>query len=201
MQLLVTQLQNQDPMNPLQPYELAAQLAQFTSVQELVQLNTQFGTQATAINNNTQAVEAGLATGLVGRQVVTIGNEVDVSSSAAQTKILADVGGAGGHAVVSLTNAQGQAAGTYDLGVVPGGRQALSLNTSGLATGPYSYSLSVTSSSGASVPVTTYTAGIVTSVDLSTATPTLNLGDLSAPISSLIEVLPAPTSSSSTTTQ
>src|SRR5262245_59898425 len=39
LQLLVTQLRNQDPTSPLQPYEFAAQLAQFSSVEQLTQLN------------------------------------------------------------------------------------------------------------------------------------------------------------------
>lgn len=42
LHLLVTQLQNQDPMEPLKGHEFVAQLAQFTSVEQLVKLNTSF---------------------------------------------------------------------------------------------------------------------------------------------------------------
>ena len=37
--MLVTQLNNQDPLNPLEGHEFAAQLAQFTSVEQLLSLN------------------------------------------------------------------------------------------------------------------------------------------------------------------
>ena len=40
LQLLVTQLQNQDPLNPLDSAEYAAQLAQFSSVEQLVNINS-----------------------------------------------------------------------------------------------------------------------------------------------------------------
>ena len=37
--MLVTQLNNQDPLNPMEGSEFAAQLAQFTSVEQLLSLN------------------------------------------------------------------------------------------------------------------------------------------------------------------
>lgn len=40
VKLLVTQMQNQDPMNPMDGKDLAAQLAQFSSVEQLMNINT-----------------------------------------------------------------------------------------------------------------------------------------------------------------
>ena len=40
VKLLVTQMKNQDPMNPLDGKDLAAQLAQFSSVEQLMNINT-----------------------------------------------------------------------------------------------------------------------------------------------------------------
>ena len=40
LQLLVSQMQNQDPMNPMDGKDLAAQLAQFSSVEQLMNINT-----------------------------------------------------------------------------------------------------------------------------------------------------------------
>jgi len=40
VQLLVTEMQNQDPMNPMDGKDLAAQLAQFSSVEQLMNINT-----------------------------------------------------------------------------------------------------------------------------------------------------------------
>ena len=40
VQLLVTQMKNQDPLNPMDGKDLAAQLAQFSSVEQLINANT-----------------------------------------------------------------------------------------------------------------------------------------------------------------
>jgi flagellar basal-body rod modification protein FlgD len=40
VQLLVTQMKNQDPMDPMDGKDLAAQLAQFSSVEQLMNINT-----------------------------------------------------------------------------------------------------------------------------------------------------------------
>jgi flagellar basal-body rod modification protein FlgD len=43
LQILITQLRNQDPMQPLQDKEFIAQMAQFTSVEQLTNMNTELG--------------------------------------------------------------------------------------------------------------------------------------------------------------
>lgn len=40
VKLLVTEMQNQDPLNPMDGKELAVQLAQFSSVEQLMNVNT-----------------------------------------------------------------------------------------------------------------------------------------------------------------
>jgi len=42
MNLLITQLQNQNPLEPLDNNEMAAQLAQFSQLQQLESMNTNF---------------------------------------------------------------------------------------------------------------------------------------------------------------
>ena len=48
LKLLVAQLKNQDPSNPMDGKDMAAQLAQFSSVEQLLKLNTSFDTQTEA---------------------------------------------------------------------------------------------------------------------------------------------------------
>ena len=43
LELLVTQLQNQDPLNPITNEDFIAQLAQFSTLQGITDLNTSFG--------------------------------------------------------------------------------------------------------------------------------------------------------------
>ncbi len=65
MQLLVAQIQNQDPLNPMSDADFAAQLAQFASLQGVDQLNTNF-TSLLQLEGLTQGVN------LVGRTVLYV---------------------------------------------------------------------------------------------------------------------------------
>lgn len=65
--LLVAQLKGQDPMNPMQGSEFVAQLAQFSSLEELTKIRTsmdsvqQVLTQSSAAADQANAVQAGTA--------------------------------------------------------------------------------------------------------------------------------------------
>lgn len=65
LQLLVTQLSNQDPLSPQENGEFIAQLAQFSSVEGIQNLNTSVEDMATSLRSN-QALQA---SALVGRNV------------------------------------------------------------------------------------------------------------------------------------
>ena len=63
--LLVAQLQNQDPMNPSDPTEFTAQLAQYSSLEQLMSVNENIQGLASASQNQQQLS----ALGLIGREV------------------------------------------------------------------------------------------------------------------------------------
>ena len=54
LKLLVTQLQNQDPMNPMQDQDFISQLAQFSSLEQMQQMNTSF----TGLNSSAASTQA-----------------------------------------------------------------------------------------------------------------------------------------------
>lgn len=81
LRLLVLQLQNQDPLDPVKNQDFVSQLAQFSSLEQLTAINETLrndqGVQATdgvriAINSNT-------AVGLIGREVQVSTNAIDYS--------------------------------------------------------------------------------------------------------------------------
>ena len=49
LKLLVSQLQNQDPLNPADSTQFVSQLAQFSSLEQLIQISQNTGTIATAV--------------------------------------------------------------------------------------------------------------------------------------------------------
>lgn len=63
MKLLMTQLQNQDPLSPMDPTQFAQQLVQFNSLDQLVAIRQDLDTQNTAINSTGSASPASGTTG------------------------------------------------------------------------------------------------------------------------------------------
>lgn len=74
MKLLVAQLKNQDPMNPQDGQQMAAQLAQFTSVEQLQKLNETMTAGAAGQGAMLEALTSGMTLNAVGKTV-----EVDPS--------------------------------------------------------------------------------------------------------------------------
>ncbi len=66
LQLLVAQLQNQDPLNPADPTAFTAQLAQFSSLEQMVNMNKSLE----GLGSLSSDMERLSALGLIGRQVV-----------------------------------------------------------------------------------------------------------------------------------
>ncbi len=70
MKLLVTQLQNQNPLEPMDNKDMTAQLAQFSQLQQMENLNRSFGKVLDSVQRN-------YASSLIGREVSFAGfNEI-----------------------------------------------------------------------------------------------------------------------------
>jgi flagellar basal-body rod modification protein FlgD len=77
LNLLITQLQNQDPLNPTDSTEFTAQLAQFSSLEQLGNVNENLIElkQFQASTNNSQAVA------LIGKAITAAGNSIQLSDN------------------------------------------------------------------------------------------------------------------------
>ena len=78
LKMLVAQLKHQDPMNPMEGQEFAAQLAQFSSVEQLVQLNKQYEAQAESTAALAESLANNGALSTIGRTVLAVGDAVEV---------------------------------------------------------------------------------------------------------------------------
>lgn len=76
LKLLTTQLQNQDPMNPMENAELTSQLAQLSAVEGISKLN---GTLETLLSGY-QASQTMQAASLINRTVLADGDSIDLNS-------------------------------------------------------------------------------------------------------------------------
>jgi flagellar basal-body rod modification protein FlgD len=187
LKLLVTQLKNQDPLSPLQPYEFAAQLAQFSSVEQLTQLNQGMADQSAQTQANGLLTKTSFSAALIGREVVANGDKVSVPSSGSAT-VRFEVGGGAAHATLKVYDANDKVISTKDLGALAAGVQTAKL-PGDVPAGTYHYAIEATDSTGASVAVQTFTSGVVSAVHFGRDGVVLDLNGLEVSIDDLNEIL------------
>ncbi len=168
LKLLVTQLSYQDPMNPMNSAEFSAQLAQFTSVEQLSNLAelTEAGINADLML--AQSINNTLSSTVIGKEVKVATNTVVVQDSEAG-KISFESAGAVQELTITIRDANGSVVRTINAGNQPAGESYVEWdgrnnNGSRVADGSYTVELSGTSFSGASVAVTPYLIGTVNAV-------------------------------------
>jgi flagellar basal-body rod modification protein FlgD len=189
LQLLVAQLRHQDPLSPMDGQQFAAQLAQFTSVEQLMVMNARMAEQQRFDEAMAQAMNSSAAIGALGRDVVAVGSQLQVTGGEGDA-VLVEVGGLGGNAVLRIYDATGREVGTREVGAVGPGRQRIEVGEAaeGLEPGVYSYALEVTDGQGRSVEVTTFIAGRVDGVRYTAEGPVLVCGPLEIPLGHVLEV-------------
>jgi flagellar basal-body rod modification protein FlgD len=111
LQLLVAQLQNQDPTNPMDSSQMTSQLAQINTVSGISQLNTTLSSLATQLSAGQQSQAAML----IGSTVLAPGSSVAVSGGKAGA-FGVQLANAVGDLQVVVKNSAGQIVSTLDLG-------------------------------------------------------------------------------------
>jgi flagellar basal-body rod modification protein FlgD len=110
MTLLVTQMKNQDPLNPLDNAQVTSQLAQLSTVEGVNKMNATLAT----LMQSYQSSQALQAASLVGHGVLVEGNSVSLKSGVAVMGVELD--SAADNVQVVITDKSGQTVQTIDLG-------------------------------------------------------------------------------------
>lgn len=186
LQLLVTQLSNQDPLNPLDGQEFAAQLAQFSTVEQLVNINDTLGVNNTNIDLLSQSTNAGIAAGLIGQTIEAEGNAVNWSGEG-DVPLSFDLGAAAASVTVTILDEAGNVVRTLDVGAMGEGEQTVDwdgTNTDGAAVeqGVYTFEVAATNADGEAVEATSVTRGTVDRVTFGLDGILLWLGDVPVPL-------------------
>ncbi len=192
LKLLVTQLRNQDPMNPMQSQEFAAQLAQFSSVEQLNNISNSLANSVELDLLLNQVITNTMATTLIGRHVKAVGNTVslvegdpvnlhyNLSSSAKKVTIqIKDSNGT----VVQTIELDGQSEGDH---IYEWDGKDSAGNS--LPEGKYSFSVSAEDTDGNSITAETYMVGVISSIRYENGDAFLRLGDLEINISDVLEI-------------
>lgn len=185
LQLLVAQLKNQDPLSPMQGTEFVTQLAQFSSLEQLIGVRDGLTAQTAQLALTTLTTQTNLAASMLDRVVVAEGNQVEVESGG-RAAVTLGIGGVGGVATITVRDATGAEVATHRAPVA-GGLQTVEFSV-GAAPGAYTYTVAIEGPGGGPVPVTTYTSGTVTGFHLRDGQVELQLGPLTAALHNLTEV-------------
>jgi flagellar basal-body rod modification protein FlgD len=164
LKLLVTQLQNQDPMNPMENAELTTQLAQMSTVEGINKMNTSLDGLLAQYKSN-QVLQGA---SLVGRQVLAEGDSLLLGSGGAAGGV--ELEGAADSVQIKVFGGNGELVQTLDLGNQAAGLVRFAwdgTDANGEAQALGNYTFTASANAGAvSVAATQYSLGSVLSVSL-----------------------------------
>lgn len=188
LQLLVAQLEHQDPLSPMDNTEFTAQLAQFSALEQMTAINT--GVQSLLAS---QDVASKLqATGFIGKEIQADGSSTHVRQGGASplTYTLAE---ASVNTVITITNDAGQTVRTITAVNQSAGAQEIPWQGQDdlgnpLPEGTYRFTVTATDRAGAQVEVNTFLRGIVEGVEFDGNNALLMVGGNPVDLASVVSV-------------
>lgn len=127
LKLLVTQMQNQDPLNPMDNAQVTSQMAQINTVSGIEKLNT----TVQGLNGQFVQLQALAGASLVGHDVTVKGNQLSVSDGVGVGGV--ELSGTADNVKVEILSAAGKVIDTVDMGTQAAGLHAFTWDASGQA--------------------------------------------------------------------
>jgi flagellar basal-body rod modification protein FlgD len=188
LQLLTTQLQNQDPLSPMDTNQFTQQLVEFAQVEQQMKSNDSLGTLVTL----QQSAQATQALSLVGATVVVNGSAETLSNGQAVWTLNATKPA---NATITITDSTGRTAYTGSFAVNAGSQNFTwdGHGTDGTLWPDGTYTLKATAvdASGQSTAISTQVQAKVASVDLTQTPPVLSINGQNYTVSQLQEIVAA----------
>lgn len=183
MKLLLAQLKNQDPLKPMDGTDFAAQLAQFSSLEQLKNLNTTLETQSV----NQMTLGYSQSVNMIGKEAVAnSGNTVTANGQTAELNYRLAKNAT--NVTVSVMDKNGKLVKTWDESAKAAGMNSVTWDCSGVEKGDYTYRINASDSAGAPVTADTMTTGMVTAVHFRGNQILVTLNGLEVPFSNIIEI-------------
>ncbi len=186
--LLVAQLKAQDPLDPMDSAEFTSQLAQFNSIEQLGNINTQMtGLRAAQeVSNNVQAM------GFIGKTVRATGGTVTLENSGSG-ELIFELASDSNAVFMNIYDAFGEYVRTLETAHLGAGEQSFTWDGTGndgnrVPDGMYTFEVAATDVNNEMIPAMALTSGLVTGVTFRNGNPVLLAGQREIPIDSVIRV-------------
>lgn len=124
LKLLVAQLNNQDPMNPMDNAQMTSQMAQINTVTGIQQVNETLKSMASQFSS----LQVMQGTSMVGREVLVTSNTLTPSNGVASGAV--DLAGRADSVRIDILSPGGQTLESFNLGPLEAGRQAFDWDAS-----------------------------------------------------------------------
>lgn len=189
LKLLVAQMQNQDPLNPQSNEEFVAQLSQFTQVEQLMDLSSQFDGMYMAMNsvNNTSMTQ------LLGKEVVAVGNQFFHKGDGESVKLHYASADATQGSKLTVYNDAGSVVYSGAVGALQAGEgfvewDGRDVNGQPLPEGDYTFSITGFDGNGDVVEIQELMVGIVDGMSYETGVPTPSINDVIFDLGQILRV-------------
>lgn len=186
--LLVAQLKNQDPMNPMENADFTAQMAQFSSLEQLMNVNENLQILTTSAN----ATNSAQAMSLIGKEVKAEGNSIHVKNGVA-SDISFELPETASKVFINIEDQNGNVVRTIEQSSMSAGPQQVAWDGNGqygapLPDGLYNYTVVAKDMEGSVLEVDTFTRGIVDTISFENGIGYIHIGELKYMLSEVLEV-------------
>ena len=183
MKLLLAQLKNQDPLKPMDGTDFAAQLAQFSSLEQLKNLNTTLETQSL----NQMTLGYAQSVNMIGKEAVANSGNT-ITANGQTTEFNYSLAKDAQSVTISIMDKDGKLVKSWDESAKTAGMNSATWDCSGVEKSDYTYQIAAKDSSGAPVTAETMTTGVVTAVHFRSNQILVTLNGREVPLSAISEV-------------
>lgn len=189
LMLLIAQLANQDPLDPVDNGEFVAQLAQFSSLEGINNMSSGMDRMAESM----AAMSRLSAPSFIGKTVAAQGNTVALEANDNTVNLAYQLPGAAALVTVTVYDEHGSPVRTIERGVTPPGSNMAvwdGRDSSGarLTPGKYTFAVVATAPDGTEVAAKTVTTGVVDGVSYENGVPYLMLGAARVGLNDILEI-------------
>lgn len=188
--LMLTQMKNQDPTNPLKSHEMAAQLAQFTSLEQLQNVNDTLKN----IHSNQEPMNNMQALNYIGKAVSGDSSKISRTEENQVHDLNYNLMGDADEAEITVKNAAGEPVRVMKQRNLKTGKNTFTWNGmtdlgQPAGAGEYSFQITAKASNGAKIGVETKFDGRITGVNFTPKGPVLLVGNQTVRISDVTSII------------